>query len=745
MSLAFQSVTRRSLLLAVAIGTSSLGLGADLSAQGAGGEPDTLVYVIDPVLVTATRGLRELSSIPRPVSVIQRVQLRRELPNTVSDLFRNVQGLDVAGVGVNQGRPQIRGLKGQRVLLLSDGLRLNNSRRQSDFGELPALVDVNGVERVEVVRGPGSVLYGSDAIGGVINVITREPQEEGLHGEGALRYGNVEDQLAGNFRLFGRFDALTVRAGGSIREAEPYFAPAGDFGDISLAGETLVDNTGTKDQNFDVRLGYDVGDHTVFGKYERYDADDSGFGSVDPALYDPMGTPINITYPSQTYSKISTGYRGQFEGALADQFDVRVYGQDNERQLRFGVGPFPAGPGSTIEINNANETDIRTYGGRAEARKLVNRDVLLTYGVDTWRERAVGTDVNTSTFTGFGPVPFDDVTTRPQLPEATYLSLGAFMQGEIEAGDRVSIVAGARYQHVNAETFETVGLEDQDPISITDGTFVASLNTVVDLSNEVSLVGTVGRGFRSPNLIERFFDGPTPEGAGYQVRNADLAPETSLNFDLGMRFREGRVGFEVFGFRNLISDGIRIAPTGQMVQGQPAFTNVNVDELLFRGIEFGLDASLGAGVTVFGSYTWLDTEDRTPLCVDNPGLTPGLECVDEVVQNPVGEAFSSKQSATLRYDYPSRRFWASGEVRRNGEQLEPGFGAGNPIGETVPGFTVVNLRGGLTVWRSASGMEHQLNVALTNLTNTLYAEFSNAGFFRPEPKRNLTLAWTVSF
>jgi hypothetical protein len=63
----------------------------------------------------------------------------------------------------------------------------------------------------------------------------------------------------------------------------------------------------------------------------------------------------------------------------------------------------------------------------------------------------------------------------------------------------------------------------------------------------------------------------------------------------------------------------------------------------------------------------------------------------------------------------------------------------------MPSFTVFNVRGGITVWESDSGMSHRLNLALTNLTNVLYAEFSNVGFFRPEPKRNLTLTWDVSF
>ena len=83
-------------------------------------------------------------------------------------------------------------------------------------------------------------------------------------------------------------------------------------------------------------------------------------------------------------------------------------------------------------------------------------------------------------------------------------------------------------------------------------------------------------------------------------------------------------------------------------------------------------------------------------------------------------------------------------MRHNGERKDIELD-GNPIGELLPSFTLLNFRSGVTLWRAESGMTHRLNVAVTNLTNELYAEFSNAAFFRPEPKRNVTLSWEVSF
>jgi hemoglobin/transferrin/lactoferrin receptor protein len=686
------------------------------------------VYRIDPVVVTATRGAREVSSTPRPVSVIQRRDLVEKVPNSVGDLFRDLPGLDITGVGVNQARPQIRGQRGQRILLLSDGLRLNNSRRQSDFGEIPALVDVNGVERVEVVRGPASVLYGSDAIGGVVNIINRVPTTEGMHGSASYRYGDVEGQNSVSARVLGRFGTLNIRAGGTVRSAGSYEAPAGTFGNITLADDTEVRGTGVTDKSFDLRVGYDPSErHSFFGKIEQYDSEDSGFGYVDPEAYDPGGTAVRISYPRQTYTKFSAGYRGQDLGAaLADQFEILAYAQDNQRGLNFGIGPFGIGPGMTLELDQRNTTDIFSYGVRAEARKLATEGVLLTYGLDLWSDDARGYDNEKTIMTGFGPFPMVSWDNQPALPEASYRSTGLFLQGEIELTQRFSVVAGSRLQHVAAETFETPGLDGQTPVSISDATVVAAANMLFEATDNVTLVGSVGRAFRSPNLIERFYDGATPEGGGYQVRNPELDPETSLNFDVGLRFRQGRVGFEAFGFQNHVYDGIRIQPLGYQVDGSDAYQNINFDELIFRGLELGADVDVGSGVTLASSYTWMESKDA----------------LDE--NNPVGETFSSKLTGTLRYQTPGGRFWGAVNARHNGERKDIEL-IDNPLGDVLPAFTVVHLRSGIQVWRGDSGVTHRLTVAVTNLTNELYAEFSNASFFRPEPKRNLTLSWEVSF
>lgn len=704
-----------------------------LAARPQGGQDTTgvarTVTRLDPVNVTATRRATDVFATPKPVDVLDRTDLRELQVNTVADLLRRLPGTDVTGVGVNQVRPTIRGQRGQRILLLQDGLRLNNSRRQQDFGELPALVDVSMLEQVEVVRGPASVLYGSDAIGGVINLITRVPSKQGLHGAAGYRYSTHDEQQRVTASLGGRFGRLGVWASGSFRDARSYEAPAGSFGDITLDRETRVFDTGGQDDAFDVYSSYDLGQgHTLFARYERYRADTAGFGYVDPAAYAEDQADVQILYPFQRFDKLTAGYRTRGLGfALADRVDIVGYAQDNDRRFDLNVstsfGP-SAPPGAGVDVRTQNFTDVTTYGVRAEAQRLVGGGHLFTYGVDFFNDDSNNTDSSVTVVTGFGP-PMVEESGTPLVPNATFRSFGAFAQGDFTITDRASMIVGARYQEVRAATEQTPGISDP-LVSQTDRTVVAAANGIYRITDGLSLIAAVGRAFRSPNLVERFFNGPTPEGSGFQARNPDLEPETSFNVDVGARYRNLYVDLEAFVFRNEIRDGIRIAPTGNMVAGLPEFQNVNVEKLRYTGVEVAGEGRLPAvGLTVGGTYTHLSSKDA---------LDPS---------NPVGDSFSSRVTGRARYQHPSDRFWIQYDVRHNGERRDIDLGT-NPLGPVLPSFTVHNARLGVLLFRQGSHT-HRVNLTVANLANELYAEFANASFFRPEPQRSLIATWNMSF
>ena len=370
-----------------------------------------------------------------------------------------------------------------------------------------------------------------------------------------------------------------------------------------------------------------------------------------------------------------------------------------------------------------NWTDLRTLGLRAEAAKLIGDRVLLTYGADAFRDHSDNTDSSLTVVTGFGP-PLRQASSRPQIPNATFRSAGLFAQTDVRIVDRVSLIVGGRVQDVLAETRETPNLDDP-LVESRDRTAVGTANFLVRAAPGLNLIASAGRGFRSPNIVERFFEGATPEGSGYQLRNLDLDPETSLNVDLGARWRHADVFAEAFVFQNNVHDGIAIEATGDSVNRLPAYQNVNVDRLRFRGLEVTAGARVFDAIDLSGNFTRLEAEN-----VSDPN-------------SPVGDTYSRKAVFDAAWRPVGNRFSVGYTLRHNGDQKDVVVGT-SAVGDVIPAFTVHDVRAQALLFERGRNRT-SLVVGVRNLTDELYAEFANASFFRPEPRRSLNTALVVEF
>ena len=697
--------------------------------------PDSVrkVAKLAPIAVTATRTERAVFRTPNPLLVTDVAVIREEAPNGVADLFRNLPGVDMTGVGPNQGRLVIRGQRGQRILLLENGLRLNNTRRQQDFGELPALTDINGVSRVEIVRGPASVLYGTDAIGGVVNQITLMPPsiEDGNLVRGSLfsRYATADAQRLVSGRVDGRSGAFGFGVSAAYRDANEYRAPAGTFGNLTLASETLVRDSGVLDRHVAADLRYDFSTgRAVSLRISRYEAEHAGFGFVEPAdLGDPDGPTVRIRYPTQDVTRVSATYSASDLGWLvADRLAITGWSSDNDRLLDIDVDvpfgqPFP--PGAGVRSFTRNLTDIRSHGGRVEAAKVFGGRHVLTYGADFLLDLSDNSDSSRTVVTTFGPPSVDDNTT-PSVPNAGYRSAGLFAQTDLAVASRLSIGLGLRGQLFTAWTRRTRELPQDTLVSETDATVVGSVSAGYAILPELNLVAIASRAFRAPNLVERFFEGPVAEAGAFQIPNPGLQPETSFNLDLGLKFRNERIYAEAFYFRNTIYDGIRSQPTGSQVGGLDGFRNVNVDRLRDQGLEVLAEARIGLGFSVLGHFTKLSSENADS-------------------SSPVGDSYSSKVGGELAWHERGGRFFAAYEIRHQGERDDVELGE-SPVGDTLPAFTVHNVRAGVRL-PEVAGTAATLGVAVLNLADRLYAEGPNTSFFRPEPRRSAVLTLRVDF
>ena len=739
---------------------------ADEAAAGAPEGEAAKTSFFATTTVTATGRAADAFEIATPVTVLGAEEIARRQPDNAADLLRDEAGVDVNGVGANQARPIIRGQRGLRVLFLENGLRLNNPRRQTDFGEITGLVDLDSVTAVEVVRGPASVLYGSDAIGGVLNLITRKPasRQDGTAGGAlGLRWGSAGDQRRGQAAADGRFSKLAFTVDASYRDAGDYDAPAGRYGDVHLGGDTPVRDTGVRDDSLGAALFWQPAErHQLWARFTRYRADQTGFGLVDPgAIGAPTDFQLRILYPFQDFDRATVGYLGSaLANPLADSVEVQAFYQSNERQLvnliDLDIGPlFPGAPPSGVAIDTLNFTDLDTVGFRAEAIKVAGPSrspQLFTYGVDASRDDSFNTDHSTTTATlrfPFPPFEIVDVETDDvaNAPNATNDSLGVFVQDEISAGERLRFTLGGRFQTVDTRAEPTPNL-DTAGLDFSDHSLVGAANVLYRVSEHVHLVGSLGSAFRAPNIIERLFNGPTPEGSGFQILNRDLTSERSVDVDLGLKYRRADAYFEAIYFHNKIDDGIvqhfltadEIAALPPDVRQEIAASGFdvvvqqrNVDQLRYEGVEVTIGYRSPRGFAVGGNYTHLSGE--------RVGQSPV----------PVEDLLADKVNLYARYQPPAGRFWVEYRLRHNGDQptrVQPG----DPlpaVGETLPAFTLHTLSAGARLDGGAAGRagrwRHSLVLIADNLTDELYAEVSNASFFRPEPGRNVTLSYRVGF
>lgn len=681
--------------------------------------------------VTATRVEKETFSIPMPITVINLKRLNDKAVNNVTEIMPSISGLDIVGVGTNQSRPVIRGMRGQRILLMTDSLRRNNMRRQQDFGEITSMVDINQIEKVEILRGPASVLYGSDAMAGVINIITKLPyyEDDSIHADIGYRYSTYDSQNQGFADIHGSSGDLAFSLGGSMRKARNYQAPAGKFGNINLANEVVINDSGVDDSSLHALIAYKPdSDQQLSFRHEIYHAENAGFGYVEPALYGSTDPVIRITYPNQSIAMSTLRYNHYaLDMPFADVLSVSAYYQTNERNLDMNIFipisiPFKQGTG--IQIDQQNYTDVSSWGFRIEMNKFAFDSHLITFGTDYFLDDSINSDSSTTRYINFGsPVP--KISDRPQVPNANYYSLGLFLQDDIVVSSELNLILGVRYQTVNAEAKATPGLDVLPEKTSADSNVVGSGNLLYSFSDNFKAYVSVGSAFRSPNLIERFFDGLTAEGNGYLSVNDEIKAETSLNVDVGLKFRSENLYFEGVYFNNTIYDGIRVVPTGGKVNGMNEYKYTNIDRLLQQGFEFDAEYRFNFGLSLSGNYTKITSEDLA-----NPDF-------------PYTNTYSGKVNLFLRYENAESDFWAEYHVRLQGEQKDITL-SGNPIGEVIPAFDVHNISAGITLFPE-SGYPQKLGVIVGNLFNTLYSEFSNASFFRPAPERHLILTWQVSF
>jgi hemoglobin/transferrin/lactoferrin receptor protein len=479
-------------------------------------------------------------------------------PENLMQALETVPGVSQVSEG-HAAVPAVRGLARGRTLFLVDGGRVSSERRT---GPSASFLDPSAVEGIDVARGPGSVAYGSDAIGGVISVRTRRAEPGSpLRARASGTIGAGIPERRGTFEVSKGLARGGVLVQGHIRNAEDYDGPDG-----------VVFNSGWEDRGFLVNFNHAVAGGFLTASWQSdfgRDVERPRNNSRVVRFYNPFEDSHRFT-TSYEIANIS-GFRQialtGFLGATEQRTD----------QDRFAT----AAAGRSIERADISANDFHVKGS---AERLVGA-ARVEFGVDVnGRYGLEALDV-IQAYDLSGALTRD--TTNVSVEDARRIDTGAYLQVESALSGVARVSGGVRADRVT--TSNTGGYFGNRSTAHTAGSGFGALT--LGPFDGFSLTAQVSRGFRDPVLSDRYFRGPS--GRGFITGNPDLGPETTLQLDLAGRYSWSRAQLAVYFYQYRINDLIERYQTETDV-----FFFRNRGRARLRGVEIEARSDLGGGYSI---------------------------------------------------------------------------------------------------------------------------------------------------
>ena len=663
-----------------------------------------LTAIHEELTVTATAGGQTTAfEAFNAISTLDSFDLATNAQGSLGEALQHQPGVANRSFGPGASRPIIRGFDGDRVLLMEDGIRSGDLSSQS--GDHGVTIDPNGLERVEIVRGPATLLYGSNAVGGVVNAITphesqRESPTPGTHGQVGADTGSANAQAGTNASVQHATDRLLVWAGGGTRRAGDYETPEG-----------TIENSATRLSNGRAGVGF-LGDRLfASGGFQiedgRHGVPFAGTFHADAA---EEGTPVatrdeNVRINLESRRRVGrfdAGMRNLTNGVI-DRFRVVfnvIDWQHDELETADGVEQV------------GTMFDNRAYVLRAEVNQRQTATLAGKFGV--WSK------VRQYLATG----------EEALAPPTDQTALAVFAYEELDLG-RYRVQFGGRMERntyvvdPRAERPPHTGVGDANAEAIAlpavrDRTFTGasvSAGIQVDLGNDLAFVANVTRSYRAPALEELYNFGPHIGNLVFEVGNPDLEREATVGLDLSLRHQStrfrGSVNAYVYEIDNFVFaavgdteiEGLQVAP---FRQGNSRFVGFEATaSMQLAGTAW---ANLGLGMT---DADLTDTHESVPRI-------PPLR-------------------VQISLDLPYRGFTISPEWTIAAAQTQ----VFRHETET-DGYALFDLKASY-VW-PMQHMAHILSVTGYNLTDTLYR--NHTSFIKdlaPEIGRGVKLAYSMRF
>ncbi|OAT46932.1 putative outer membrane receptor [Proteus hauseri ATCC 700826] len=488
------------------------------------------------MVVTTTRNEASLWSSPATIQVVDKESLINSTSSSIADQLRDIPGIDVTDNSL-AGRKQIRirGESSSRVLLLVDGQEVTYQRGGQNYGA-GILIDESALERIEVVKGPYSVLYGSQAIGGVVNLITQKGGDKPFGGNVKVVYDSATMGWRESALLSGSVGDFEYRLNGSYA----------DHGDRDTPDGRLP-NTHFRNNGQGAWLGYRLDKHKFGLSLDRYELSTQSY-YADEGQYQEFSVKI----PKLEREKIGLFYDYDVEADYFKKLHIDAYTQKIERQFENRVGVVtPTGSpmigNLTVKNRTQSEDTQNTYGVTVQANFTLpaNNELILgaQYQQDKVKQTSVGHTSSNST-TAFPPaVNYDKQSLLHNRSKQTNGSL--FAQNDWKMADNWSWTLGARQYWLKSE------LQDGDETihhsktgtsnkilaadTVRDNAFIVSSSVRYSGFQDTELRLAFAQGYVFPTLVQQFMN--TTAGGAVTYGNRDLDAEHSNNVELGARYK----------------------------------------------------------------------------------------------------------------------------------------------------------------------------------------------------------------
>ena len=603
-----------------------------VSAQALPDAQDGLTR-LDEVTVSSTRTERRVDNVPNTVTVITAADIEQEGAQNIRDVFRNELDVTVraaparfTAAGDATGRAgnesiAIRGLEGNQVLMMVDGIRIPNS---FSFGAFSTgrgdFLDVTGIKTAEVLRGPASTQYGSDGLAGAVSFRTPDPGD--LLKSGQSAGGFVQSGYAGADRSWSTALGVAGRNAqwqglllGSYRQGHETSNKGGDYAEnVTRTAPNPLDYSNPYLLGKAVLTVNSANTLGVTAEAQRRNQDTEVY-SARPVSPLGSGSVIDLdTHDQTSRNRFSVEHR--FNDINADWFqraESRLYWQD-ARVSQLSEEQRDVLPGRTRD----NTYQSRVFGFSTVLETSLNGwlNQRLSYGVD-W-SRADVAAVRDGTVPPYGEV----FPVRP-FPDTTYTLSGAFVQSELEFGI-FSVIPGVRFDHYRLSP-SADGYAAAAPVALSGQAVTPRLGFVWQLAPSFAPYGQIAQGFRAPTP-EMVNNGFTNRASGYtSVGNANLKPEYADSLEIGLRGRMAGVRYSLAAFDNRYTNFI----SQQLVSGAgtPAdpsvFQYINLADAHIQGVEartewqFGRRWTANAGIAYSEGHSVVNGV-KTPLDTIQP-------------------------------------------------------------------------------------------------------------------------------